>query len=50
MLGSYVVLSSLLPIMQRYLLFTFDPITIGFVRHLFGSTVLLIIAAFVLRR
>jgi drug/metabolite transporter (DMT)-like permease len=47
MLGSYVVLSSLLPIMQRYLLFTFDPITIGFVRHLFGSTVLLIIAAIV---
>jgi drug/metabolite transporter (DMT)-like permease len=47
MLGSYVVLSSLLPIMQRYLLFTFDPITIGFVRHLFGSAVLLLIAAIV---
>lgn len=47
MLGSYVVLSSLLPIMQRYLLFTFDPITIGFVRHLFGSAVLLVIAAIV---
>lgn len=47
MLGSYVVLSSLLPIMQRYLLFTFDPITIGFVRHLCGSVVLLVIAAIV---
>lgn len=47
MLGSYVVLSSLLPIMQRYLLFTFDPITIGFVRHLAGSAVLLVIAAIV---
>jgi drug/metabolite transporter (DMT)-like permease len=45
MLGGYVVLSSLLPIMQRYLLFTFDPITLAFVRHLAGSIVLLSIAA-----
>jgi drug/metabolite transporter (DMT)-like permease len=45
MLGGFVVLSSLLPIMQRYLLFTFDPITLGFVRHLAGSLVLLVIAA-----
>lgn len=47
MLGSYVVLSSLLPIMQRYLLFTFDPITLGFVRHLAGSLVLLVLAVIV---
>jgi drug/metabolite transporter (DMT)-like permease len=44
MLGGFVVLSSLLPIMQRYLLFTFDPITLAFVRHVAGSLVMLTIA------
>ncbi len=49
MLGGFVVLSSLLPIMQRYLLFTFDPITLAFVRHLAGSIVMLTIAAIFVR-
>lgn len=46
-LGGYVVAASLLPIMQRYLTFYFDPITLSFVRHVAGSAVMLLIAALV---
>jgi drug/metabolite transporter (DMT)-like permease len=46
-LGGYVIAASLLPIMQRYLTFYFDPMTLSFVRHVAGSIVLLTIAVIV---
>ena len=42
-----MIAASLLPVMQRYLTFYFDPFTLSFVRHVAGSAVLLLIARIV---